>query len=205
MKPASESRGRLTTSGPKSVTSKSSHCTPRCLHSSSRGSSSHPHPINQMAPSEGRYNCLAVTKNTEREEVDVGSLREKRSERQNEWSWCRKARWGIRWVKEESWKVGTETYFFPFLSFSAELTHTTYAAFVSMWFSALNYNWGITHALWAWGKYCILSHFYLSTTFAQALLLGAEAQDLGRLQPRERCTFKRADQKLDKSSSSWIT
>lgn len=59
---------------------------------------------------------------------------------------------GIRWVKEESWKVGTEKLFIlffppPFLSFSAELTHTTYAAFVSMRFSALNYNWGITHAL----------------------------------------------------------
>lgn len=66
---------------------------------------------------------------------------------------------------------GRDWNFFPFLSFSTELTHTTYAAFVSMQFSALNYNWGITHALRAWGKYCILSRFYLSSTFAQSLLL----------------------------------
>lgn len=114
MKPASESRGRSTTWGPKSVTSKSSHCTPRCLRSSSRGSSSHPHPINQMVPSEGRYKWLVAIKNTQRGRgVEIRSLRERVSERENEWVWCRKARWGIRCVKEESWKVGTET-FFPF-------------------------------------------------------------------------------------------
>lgn len=67
--------------------------------------------------------------------------------RGDEWVWCRKkkARWGIRRVVEESWKVGTPPP--SYLSFSAELTHTTYAAFVSMQFSALNYNRGITHAL----------------------------------------------------------
>lgn len=74
---------------------------------------------------------------------------------------------------------GRDWNFFPFLSFSAELTHTTYAAFVSMHFSALNYNWDITHTLWAPGKYCILSHFYLSTTFVRAMpLLREEASDL---------------------------
>lgn len=125
-----------------------------------------------MVPLEGRYNCL----------VAIKTLRGRLKRREMGRGWCRKDRWGIRWVTE-SWKVGTET-FFPFLSFSAELTHTTYAAFVSMRFSALNYNWGITHALWAQGKHCILSHFYLSTTFALALLLRIEnAPDLWCLKP----------------------
>lgn len=61
-KPASESRGRSTTWGLKSATSKSSRCTQRCHHSSSRGSLSRHHPINQTVPSEGRYNCLVAIK-----------------------------------------------------------------------------------------------------------------------------------------------
>lgn len=46
-------------------------------------------------------------------------------------------------------KEGTGKLFLFFIlsQLCAELTHTTYAAFVSMRFSALNYNWGITHAL----------------------------------------------------------
>lgn len=46
--------------------------------------------------------------------VEVGSLRERVSERENQVGVdVKKTRWGIRWVKEESWKVRTET-FFPF-------------------------------------------------------------------------------------------
>lgn len=48
-----------------------------------------------------------------------------------------------------------------------------------MRFSALNYSRGITHALWAWGKYCILSNFYLLTAFAQT------AKERGRPLPYE--------------------
>lgn len=63
-----------------------------------------------------------------------------------ECGWCRKTRWGNKVGKIRELE-GRDGNFFSPLSFSAELTHTTYAAFVSMRFSALNYNWGITHAL----------------------------------------------------------
>lgn len=82
-KPASESRGRWTTWGPKSVTSKSSHCTRRCPRNSSRGSLSRPHLINQMVPLEGRYKCLAAIKTYSEGEVEAGSLKERASGTRN--------------------------------------------------------------------------------------------------------------------------
>lgn len=66
--------------------------------------------------------------------------------------WRVAERQGSRWVdmEREEWEGGggLEKLFSRF-SFGAGLTHTTYAAFVSIRFPALKYNWGITHSLHA--------------------------------------------------------